>query len=163
MLGTRSNFFPSEFDLFMRHWCHFQFENLFVSAEARPQLRRRGQVLLVAAKETKLKTFCWCSFEAQALLSHFFSKVKLNRVALWQPQVAAAENCWNLWKLEGLHYRGKKAHNRRSLGSGELGSSAFTLPPHCLVFYMELTDSVTVQQPNACMHASVQFFFLISF
>lgn len=48
---------------------------------------------------------------------------------------------------------GKKAPfgNKQSLGSGELGSSALTLPPHCLVFYMELTDSVTAQQPNACM------------
>lgn len=71
-VGHTIQLFPSEFDLFMRHWCHFQFENLFVSAEARPQQRRLGQVLLVAAKETKLKTFCWCNFEAQVLLSHFF-------------------------------------------------------------------------------------------
>lgn len=44
--------FPSALNLFMRDWCHFQFENLFVSAEARPQQRQLGQVLLVAAKET---------------------------------------------------------------------------------------------------------------
>lgn len=48
---------------------------------------------------------------------------------------------------------GVKKHplaTKQSLGSGELGSSAFTLP-HCLVFYMELTYSVTAQQPNTCM------------
>lgn len=50
--GHTIQIFPSELDLFMRNWCHFQFENLFVSAEARPQQRPLGQVWLVAAKET---------------------------------------------------------------------------------------------------------------
>lgn len=50
--GHTIQVFPSELNLFMRHWCRVQIENLFVSAEARPQQRQLGQVLLVAAKET---------------------------------------------------------------------------------------------------------------